>query len=137
MNWTCRYCNNLFFGILKIFIFFFLSPYILCNFVPMELQEMYGRNFIQKIISTTVILSNFISVTPLRAYPLFWKFKDLKQPNMNTFHCFELPHKPFNFSPSCPEYPDDALKSINSCIQNSPLQSQKLTYPLLTPVLVS
>ena len=82
-----------------------MPAYILCNFVPMELQEMYGRNFLQKILSTLVILSNFIYVTPLRAYVLFWKLKDLKLPNMNTFHCFELSHKPLNFSPSCPEYP--------------------------------
>ena len=26
----------------------FLSPYILCNFVPLELQEMYGKLFLIK-----------------------------------------------------------------------------------------
>ena len=34
--------------------------FFLCNFLPFELQEIYGRNFIQKIISMIVILSNFI-----------------------------------------------------------------------------
>ena len=75
MNWTCLVYSLEF---LKYSFSFFLSPYILCNFVPIELQEMCSRNFIQKIISTTVILSNFTSVAPFRAYLLFWKLKDLK-----------------------------------------------------------
>ena len=39
----------------------FLSPYIPCNFVPLELQEMYmAETLFNKIISTIAILSKFI-----------------------------------------------------------------------------
>ena len=64
-----------------------------------------AETLFNKITSTIAILSNFILLPPLSAYLLFWKIKKTPELHiMNTFHRFELPRKPLNFSLSCSDY---------------------------------